>query len=61
MGTREGSTIWNLAWHNKTWVQTHKFWEVRNGKTIRFMEDAWKQEPKMGNPDREEIQQDMIK
>jgi hypothetical protein len=60
MGTREGSTIWNLAWRNKTWVQTHSFWEVRNGKTTRFWEDAWQQEPKMGNLDREELQQDMI-
>jgi hypothetical protein len=40
-GTREGSTIWNLAWHNKTWIETHKFWEKRNGRTARFWEDAW--------------------
>jgi len=30
MGTREGSTIWNLAWWNKNWIQSHNFWEIRN-------------------------------
>jgi hypothetical protein len=60
MGTREGSTIWNLAWRNKNWIQKHSFWEVRNGRTTRFWEDAWQQEPRMENPDREELQQEMI-
>jgi hypothetical protein len=32
-GTREGFAIWNLAWRNKTWIQTHSFWEIRNGRT----------------------------
>jgi len=36
MGTREGSAIWNLSWHNKTWIHKHSFWEVRNGKTTIF-------------------------
>jgi len=39
-GTKEGSTIWNLAWRNKAWIQTHNFWEVKNGRTTRFSEDA---------------------
>jgi hypothetical protein len=58
-GNREGSTIWNLAWRNKAWIQTHSFWEVRNGRTTRFWEDAWQQEPRMENQDREELQQEM--
>jgi hypothetical protein len=60
MGTREGSAIWNLAWRNKNWIQNHSFWEVRNGRTTRFWEDAWQQEPRMETPDREELKQEMI-
>jgi hypothetical protein len=60
MGTREGSTIWNLAWRNKHWIQEHSLWEVINSRTTRFWEDAWQQEPRMENPDREELQQEMI-
>jgi hypothetical protein len=59
MGTREGSTIWNLSWHNKTWIHKHSFWEVRNGKIDRLWEDMWQQEPRMENLDREELQQEM--
>jgi hypothetical protein len=59
MGTREGSTIWNLAWRNKTWIQKHSFWEVRNGKTTKLWEDAWQQEPIMENPNREELEQEI--
>jgi hypothetical protein len=55
MGTREGSAIWNLTWRNKTWIHKHIFWEVRNGKTTRFWEDAWQREPRMDNPDMEEL------
>jgi hypothetical protein len=25
MGTREGSTIWNITWKNKNWIQKHSF------------------------------------
>jgi len=60
MGTREGSTIWNLSWHNKKWIHKHSFWEVINGQTTIFWEDAWKQEPRMENLDREELQQEMV-
>jgi hypothetical protein len=59
-GTREGSTIWNLAWRKKAWIQTHSFWEIRNGRTTRLWEDAWQQEPKMENQDRGILQQDLI-
>jgi hypothetical protein len=60
MGTREVSTIWNLAWRNKNWIQSHGFWEVRNGRTTRFWEDMWKQEPIMETRDREELKQEII-
>jgi hypothetical protein len=60
MGTGEGSTIWNLAWRNKKWIQGHSFWEIRNGRTTRFWEDAWQQEPRMENQDKEVIKQEMI-
>jgi len=39
-GIKEGSTIWNLAWRNKAWIQTYNFLEVRNGITTRFWEDT---------------------
>jgi hypothetical protein len=32
---------------------------VRNGKKVRCWEDVWKQEPKMENLDREELQWEM--
>jgi hypothetical protein len=59
MGTRKGSTIWNLTWHNKNWIHKHSFREVKNGQTAKFLEDAWQQEPRMENLDMEEIQQEM--
>jgi hypothetical protein len=59
-GTRDGSSIWNLAWCNKAWIQKHIFWEIRNGRTTRFWEDAWQQEPRMENLDRGILQQDLI-
>jgi hypothetical protein len=33
---------------------------VRNGKTARFWEDAWQEEPRMEIQNREELQQEMI-
>jgi hypothetical protein len=39
-GIREGSSIWNLAWRNKAWIQTYSFWEVNNGRKNKFWEDA---------------------
>jgi hypothetical protein len=59
-GSKEGSVIWNLAWCNKTWIQTYNFWEIRNGRTARFWEDAWKQEPRMEKTGWEELQEDMM-
>jgi hypothetical protein len=60
-GAGEGSTIWNLAWRNKKWVQDHSFWEIRNGQTTRFWEDAWQQEPRLENQDREGIKQELLR
>jgi hypothetical protein len=59
-GTREGSAIWNLVWCNKVWIQTHSFWEINNGRTTRFWEDAWQQELRMENSDRGILQQELI-
>ena len=59
-GTKEGLAISNLAWGNKAWIQTDTFWEIRNGRTARFWEDAWQHEPRMENPDRGILQQDLI-
>ena len=60
MGTKEGSTICNLYWRNKNWIQSHSFWEIRNGRTTIFWEDAWQQEPRMENLDRGILQQELI-
>eukprot|EP00253_Pinus_taeda_P024446 PITA_24446 len=38
---REGSPIWNLAKWNRNIIQDHSFWEIRNGNTVLFWEDAW--------------------
>jgi hypothetical protein len=35
-GSGEGSTIWNMAWRNKSLIQEHCFWEIRNGQTTHF-------------------------
>eukprot|EP00253_Pinus_taeda_P027470 PITA_27470 len=37
----EGSPIWNLAKHNRNIIQDYSFWEIRNGETTFFWEDAW--------------------
>jgi hypothetical protein len=54
-GIREGLAIWNQVWCNKSWIQTYIFWEVRNGRTTRFWEEAWQQEPRMEKSDREAL------
>jgi hypothetical protein len=33
---------------------------MRDGRTTKFWEDAWQQELKMENPDREVLQQELI-
>jgi hypothetical protein len=39
----QGSNIWNTAWQNRTLVQDHAFWEVRNGESAMFWHDSWQQ------------------
>eukprot|EP00253_Pinus_taeda_P004434 PITA_04434 len=36
-----GSHIWNNAWKNRTLVQKHSFWEIRNGNLAQFWEENW--------------------
>lgn len=43
----KGSTIWELACQNRDIINKHAFWEIRNGKTIKFWEEAWQQRGRM--------------
>lgn len=45
-----GSPIWNHAKNNRSIVQEHSFWEIRNGTQALFWEDAWQQSPKLDTP-----------
>jgi len=38
-----GSNIWNTTWQNRTLVQNHAFWEIRDGGTTLFWQDSWQQ------------------
>jgi hypothetical protein len=42
---RQGSNIWNTAWRNRSLIQQHAFWEVRNGESALFWQDSWQQLP----------------
>lgn len=42
-----GSTIWELASSNRDMVDENIFWEIREGQTTRFWEEAWQQRGKM--------------
>eukprot|EP00253_Pinus_taeda_P022901 PITA_22901 len=48
--TPNGSPIWNHAQANRSIVQDHSFWEIRNGTQALFWEDAWQQSPKLDTP-----------
>jgi hypothetical protein len=39
----QGSHIWNTAWQNRTLVQEHAFWEIRDGGSALFWQDSWQQ------------------
>lgn len=52
----EGSPIWNLVRKNPHIIQEKTFWEIRDGKTTLFWEDAWKQLPKLESPEFSDIQ-----
>jgi hypothetical protein len=43
-----GSNIWNTAWQNRTLVQHHAFWELRDGGSALFWEDSWQQLKPLG-------------
>eukprot|EP00253_Pinus_taeda_P018470 PITA_18470 len=42
-----GSGIWELACHNRDIINRHTFWEIRNGSTTKFWEEAWQQREKL--------------
>eukprot|EP00253_Pinus_taeda_P004936 PITA_04936 len=54
----EGSPIWNLARRNRNLVQDHRFWEIRNGETALFREDAWQQLPRLEKPGLEDFKRE---
>jgi len=41
LGLIKGSHIWNLAWENRSIIQKHSFWEIRDGSLEIFWEDNW--------------------
>lgn len=54
----EGSPIWNLAGRNRNLVQDHSFWEIHNGETALFWEDAWQQLPRLEKPELENFKRE---
>ena len=42
-----GSYIWKATQENIQLVQKHSFWEVQDGNSVLFLEDAWQQLPKL--------------
>ena len=40
-----GSHIWKTAWAGHSLIQQHGFWEICDGQTACFWEDAWQQIP----------------
>eukprot|EP00253_Pinus_taeda_P026308 PITA_26308 len=55
----EGSPIWNLAKRNRNIIQDHSFWEIRNGNTTLFWEDAWQQLPCLATLDLENYKREV--
>eukprot|EP00253_Pinus_taeda_P009477 PITA_09477 len=55
----EGSPIWNLAKRNHNIIQDHSFWEIRNGNTAFFWEDAWQQLPRLTTPNLENYKREV--
>ena len=43
----KGSTIWELASQNRDIINRHAFWEIINGRTTKFWEEAWQQRRRM--------------
>ena len=42
---KSGSHIWKTTWAGHSIIQKHGFWEICDGKSARFWEDAWQQIP----------------
>lgn len=42
-----GSTIWDLASQNIDIIFKHAFWEIRNGNSAKFWDEAWQQRERM--------------
>eukprot|EP00253_Pinus_taeda_P021359 PITA_21359 len=55
----KGSPIRNLAKRNRNIIQDHSFWEIRNGNTALFWEDAWQQLPRLATPDLENYKREV--
>ena len=48
---QQGSPIWTKAKGGRHLVQQHNFWEIRDGRNVRFWEDSSNQLPRLGgNP-----------
>jgi hypothetical protein len=47
----QGSNIWNAAWKNRSLIQEHAFWEIRNGQSALFWMDSWQQLPPLQTED----------
>ena len=45
-----GLVLWNSALQQRSLIQEHSFWEIRNGHSALFWEDAWQQLPKLEKP-----------
>ena len=43
----KGSTIWELASQNRDIINRHAFWEIINGRTTKFWEEAWQHRGRM--------------
>lgn len=43
----KGSSIWNLASQNRELINKFAFWEIRNGSTAQFWEEAWQQRDRL--------------
>ena len=50
-GNTQGSPIWIKAWENRHIIQQHSFWEVHQGNTALFWEDARQKLPPLNHPD----------
>ena len=42
-----GSTVWDLASQNRDIISRHAFWEIRDGNTAKFWEEAWQQRERL--------------